>query len=70
MIIVLCLVGCTSPVVQVQKPEVQESLLVPCTRDTPIPRGITGADLVSTLKEWQDMYSTCAVSKDALIKSI
>lgn len=67
VLIVLC-VGCSS------KPNnttyIQESLLTECTSDTPIPKGLTGADVLEALTDWQTLYNQCRYSKKALIQAV
>lgn len=67
--IVISLAGCgtpvrTEPVIQ------QEILLTQCSKDTPIPEGTTGKDLMETLIKYQTMYNECASTHDALINTI
>lgn len=61
--------GCSSTKAPDANPY-QEILLVPCSKDTPIPKGLTGKDALDTLEEWQKTYDKCAVMHDATIKAI
>lgn len=54
-------------------------LMQPCTADTPVPQNPTvqagqrlydGSSGFKALQQWQLVYDECAVSKDALIKTI
>lgn len=66
----LSIVGCSHPMPSNNTKFIQESLLVQCTQDTPIPAGLSGQDVYKTLNDWQMVYQECALSKDALIKAV
>jgi len=69
--ILLCLcVACTDKPVSNNTKYIQESLLVECTSDTPLPMGYTGEDMYKALNEWQAVYNECRASKNALIKAV
>lgn len=64
------LVGCSTTEVHAPDAPFQESLLVKCTTDTPIPPGLTGKDVLDTLEQWNLIYNKCAIQHDALVDAI
>ena len=62
--------GCSHPMPNNTSSYIQENLLVECTLDTPIPEGLTGADVYKTLNEWQTVYNQCSAGKHALIEAV
>lgn len=73
-ILALCLcitlAGCSSTIVPNNTKYIQESLLVECTADTPIPDGLDGEALYKALNEWQSVYNECRKGKSALIEAV
>ncbi|MHB4774352.1 Rz1-like lysis system protein LysC [Klebsiella pneumoniae] len=67
--VALLLTACSTPV-QVAPVIEQQSLLQPCSNDTPIPTDTSGKALMQALIEYQGIYSECATRNDALIKTI
>lgn len=67
--VALLLTACSTPV-QIAPVIEQESMLQPCTQETPIPTDTTGKALMQALIEYQGIYSECATRNDALIKTI
>lgn len=75
------LVGCTTSIPVNSTPIItQESLLVECSADTPIPvnyvldesgkRVYQGQELIRVLVQWQDIYNKCASTHNQLVKAI
>lgn len=67
--VALLLTACSTPV-QVTPVIEQQSLLQPCSNDTPIPTDTSGKALMQALIEYQRIYSECATRNDVLIQTI
>lgn len=75
----LTLSGCSTTVQNAPIIE-QQSLLQKCTTDTPLPTNFeldengnkvyTGKELYNTLRDWQDVYNTCASTHNKLVDTI
>lgn len=67
--LVLFVSACSTPVQTTPIVE-QQSMMISCTQDTPIPEDKTGKALMKALIGYQKIYNECASRNDALIRLI
>lgn len=70
LILAITLSGCVNNPVPNDTRYIQENTLVECSDDTPIPKGLTGADALEALSEWQKIYNLCRKTHHALIEAV
>lgn len=70
VLLVLSLAGCSHQPAPNNTKYIQENTLVECSKDTPIPAGLTGADAITALTEWQTIYNQCRATHHALIEAV